>query len=169
MISAMACPPSMPGFGAHRMDPAPDFGSLQRPASTPESPTMESRQHLWLGAHQHGDHRLAGLAGDVGECVEQRVLAAEQFKRGGGTGLADQLHHIAHDGDDEVGLARGGDGLVEQGPVNGRAHSDLRARLAVRVELTLRVGHEVDDVGTAGVGNLASRRRRAHGSRRARW
>ena len=41
MISAMACPPSMPGFGAHRMDPAPDFGSLQRPASTPESPTME--------------------------------------------------------------------------------------------------------------------------------
>ena len=80
---------------------------------------MERGQHLWLGAHQHGDHRLAGLARDGGERVEQGVLAAEQFKRGGGTGLADQLHHIAHDGDDEVGLARGGDGLVEQGPVNG--------------------------------------------------
>ncbi len=63
------------------------------------------RHHLRLGAHQHHDQRLAGLAGHVGKRFEHGVLPAEQFQCGGGAGLADQLHHIAHNGDDKVGTA----------------------------------------------------------------
>ena len=112
-------------------------------------------QHLRLGADEHGDHRLAGFARDGGERVEQGVLAAEQFERGGGAGFADQLDHVADHGHDQIGLAGVGHGLVDQGLVHGGGDADLRAGLAVRVELACGVGHEVDDVRAARVDHFA--------------
>ena len=112
-------------------------------------------QHLRLGADEHGDHRLAGFARDGGELVEQGVLATEQFERGGGAGFADQLDHVADHGHDQIGLAGVGHGLVDQGLVHGGGDADLRAGLAVRVELACGVGHEVDDVRAARVDDLA--------------
>ena len=51
---------------------------------------------------------------------------------------ADQLDHVADHGHDQIGLAGVGHGLVDQGLVHGGGDADLRAGLAVRVELRLR-------------------------------
>ena len=114
------------------------------------------RHHLRLGAHQHHDQRLAGLAGHVGKRLEHGVLPAEQFQCGGGAGLADQLHHIAHNGDNKIGMTRVVHRLIQQLLVELGGDGELRTRLAVRIELAFRIVHQVDDVRAARIHDLAS-------------
>lgn len=114
------------------------------------------RHHLRLGAHQHHDQRLAGLAGHVGKRFEHGVLSSEQFQCGGGAGLADQLHHIAHNGDNKVGTACVLHRLIQQLLVELGGDGELRTRLAIRIELAFRIVHQIDDVRTTRIRNLAS-------------
>ncbi len=111
---------------------------------------------MWFGTQQHHNQWFAGLFGDICQCFKQRVLTAEQFQRGGGTGLADQLHHIADDGDDEIGLPCIRHCLIQQTLVESGGDADLGTGLAVRIALTLRIVHQVDDVRAARIYNLAS-------------
>ena len=87
---------------------------------------------------------------------EHGVLPAEQFQCGGGAGLADQLHHIAHDGDNKVGTASVVHRLIQQLLVELGGDGELRTRLAVRIELAFRIVHQVDDVRAARIHDLAS-------------
>ncbi len=97
------------------------------------------------------DHDHGGAGGDEG--VEQRDLAADELERRGRAPLAHELDAVAHHGDGEVGVARGGDGLGDQRVVGRRRDDDLRPRLPVGEQLALRVGREREDVGAARVGH----------------
>ena len=50
-------------------------------------------------------------------------------------------------------------GFIEQCAVELGGNADLRARLAIRVELAFRIRHQIHDIGTAGVHDLAAFRR----------
>ena len=47
-------------------------------------------------------------------------------------------------------------GFIEQCAVELGGNADLRARLSIRVELAFRIGHQIHDVGTARVHDLAT-------------
>ena len=143
----------IPGFAPHERADAIGRGFVHDHAIRADH---ACRHHLRLGAHQHHDQRLAGLAGHVGKRLEHGVLPAEQFQCGGGAGLADQLHHIAHNGDNKIGMTRVVHRLIQQLLVELGGDGELRTRLAVRIELAFRIVHQVDDVRAARIHDLAS-------------
>ena len=114
------------------------------------------RQHLRLGADEHHHERLAGFASHVRQCIDQCILSAKQFKRGGGAAFANGLDHIAHHGHDQVAFTCVFHGFAKQCAINLGGNADLRARLSIRVELAFRIGHQIHDVGTARVHDLAT-------------
>ena len=69
------------------------------------------------------------------------------------------MNHITHHGHDQVALASVFHGFIEQCAVELGGNADLRARLAIRVELAFRIRHQIHDIGTAGVHDLAAFRR----------
>ena len=109
-----------------------------------------------LGADEHHHERLAGFASHVRQCIDQCILSAKQFKRGGGAAFANGLDHIAHHGHDQVAFTCVFHGFAKQCAINLGGNADLRARLSIRVELAFRIGHQIHDVGTARVHDLAT-------------
>lgn len=76
---------------------------------------------------------------NVGELLQQTVLAALQFERRRRARLADELHNVADHCDHRVRRARLFHRLVEQSLVDFRGHRHLRPRLPIQVELAFRV------------------------------
>ena len=111
-----------------------------------------------LGADEHHHEWLAGFASHIRQCVDQCILSTEQFERGGRAAFTNGLNHIPHHGHDQVALASVFHGFVKQHAVKLSRNADLRARLAIRVELTFRIGHQIHDVGTARVHDLTTLR-----------